>query len=108
MSANCVESRDGENTNIPSCCGKGSGMPRLGAFVGVSTSGGRRFALRVRESLRPRANKNVALAVRFLVSRCSTPALAISLLEVPRFGSAVKVDGWIEGIGVGEPPPRRE
>ena len=41
-----------------------------------------RFALRVRESLTPRANKNVALAVKLLVSNRSTPALAISLREV--------------------------
>src|SRR5215472_16359453 len=105
MSANCDEIRAGENTNLPSCCGNGFGIPRLAALVGVSTSGGRRFTLRVRESLRPCANKNVTLAVRFFVIKRSTPTLAISLLEVARFGSAVKIEGCIEGMGADELPP---
>src|SRR5215467_13666041 len=105
MSANCDEIRAGENTNLPSCCGNGFGIPRLTALAGVSTSGGRRFTLRVRESLRPLAKRNVALAVRFFVSRRSTPALAIALLEVSRFGSAVKMEGLIDGMGARAPPP---
>src|SRR5215467_15201410 len=105
MSAKSDDSRDGENTSIPSCCGNGLGIPRLAALLGVSNSGGGRFTLRVRESLMPRANKKVALAVRFLPRRCSTPALAIALLEVVSAGSALKIDGRIEGLGAVELPP---
>src|SRR5215469_3152099 len=99
MSANCGESRVKENADIPSCCGYGFGIPRLAALLGVRTSGDGRFTLRVRESLIPRTNKNVALAMRFFVRRRSTPTLVVALLEVARFGSAVKMDGWIDGIG---------
>src|SRR6516165_6548328 len=105
MSANCGESRAGENTGLPSCCGKGLGMPRLAALSGVSRTGGGRLTFTVRESLTPRANKKVALAVRLGLSRCSTPALAISLREVCKYGSAVKIDGRIEAMGVAELPP---
>src|SRR5215469_16617723 len=105
MSANCGEIRDAENTSSPSCCGNGWGIPRLVALLGVSNSGGGRFTLRVRESLIPRANKKVALAVRFLPRRCSTPALAIALLEVVSAGSALKIDGRIDGLGAVELPP---
>src|SRR5215471_12270227 len=108
MSENCGQSRDGANTSIPNCCGNGLGIPRLAALVAVSNSGGGRLILRVRESLEPRANKNVALAVRFLVSRRSTPALAISLLEVPSFGSLAKIEGRIAEMGAAELPPRCE
>src|SRR5215472_15347072 len=104
MSANCAESRDGGNTSIPSCWGNGLGIPRLEALVSVSSCGGGRFTLRVRESRRPRAHRNVALPVRFFVSRRSTPALAIALLEVDRLGSAVKIDGRAE-MAVADAPP---
>src|SRR5216684_7494120 len=105
MLSNWDESRAGGNTSVPSCCGKGLGIPKLAALSDVSRIGGGRFTLRVRESLTPRANKNVALAVRLLVSSRSTPALAIALREVCKFGSAVKIDGRIEGMGTTELPP---
>src|SRR4029077_20303541 len=106
MLANWDESRAGGNTSIPSCCGKGLGIPRLAAFSGVSRTGGGRVTLRGRKSLTPRANKNVALAVRLLVSSRSTPALVIALREVCKFGSAVKIDGRIEGTGTTKNSPR--
>src|SRR5215467_13245918 len=108
MSEICGENRGGENTNIPNCCANGLGIPSLASLVSVSTSGGSRFTSRVRESLEPRANKNVALAVRFLVSRRPTPALAISLLDVPSFGALIKIDGRIAEKGAAELPPSCE
>src|SRR5947207_13591604 len=105
MLSNCDESRAGGKTSRPSCCGKGFGIPRLTGLPRVSNTGEGTFTLRVRETLTPRANKNVALAVRFLVIKCSAPAVAISLSAVCKFGSAVKIDGRIEGTGVVALPP---
>src|SRR6516225_2643270 len=105
MSANCGESLSGEKTIRPSCCGKGSGIPRLVAFCGVSSKGGGRLTFTVRESLTPRANKKVAEAVRFRVSSLSAPTLAIALREVCRCGSEVKIDGRIKGIEAVALPP---
>ena len=61
--------------------------------------------MRVRDKFAPRANTKVALAVKLFVSRRSTLALAMALREVCRFGSAVKMEGRIEGKAVGELPP---
>src|SRR5438105_13468499 len=105
MLSNCDESRGGGNTSLPSCWGNGFGIPRATALPGVRTTGGRRFILWVRDSLTPRANKNVALAVRFLVIKRSAPAVAISLREVCKFGSAVEIDGRMNGMGRAAAPP---
>src|SRR4030081_2769237 len=108
MSLNWGRRRAGENIILPICWGNGLGIPRLDALTGVNTTGGSRFTLRVRESFTPRANKNVALKVRLFVIKRSAPAVAISLYEVRRFGSAVKTDGRIDELGVGVAPPSPE
>src|SRR4030081_3022331 len=108
MPSNLDENRACENTSLPSCWARGLGIPRLSALLGVSTTGDRRFVLRVRESLTPRANKNVALTVRFFVTKCSAPIVPISLREVCKFGSAVNMDGRIEGRAVTALPPRAD